>query len=427
MQHLKLFVIDNLLGDLDSLPLKDKFFRITQLFALMISILGGINNFLTDIGGIKLLLMNLSMTVLCTIILYFSVTKNIHLKSLFLIIGSAIIYVNWIFNAGSFGSTQFLIILPTFFAFLIFDGKTRIIATTLTLLTMPVSLFIEQSYPAIIIPYADLSDRPLDVVFGFGLIFAALATLFNTIIIILNRERQKTYRLLLNSFPKLVARELHKNNSFQAVKYEQTSMLFINIINFTHLTKVLPSNEIVLKLNALYSSFDTLAQKHGVQRIKTIGGVYFTACGIPACNPLHLENILRYSLGVLALVKQQNQHLQEKWQIRLGIHTGPAIGGVVGNTAYQLDVFGNTVNLASKIEKSCEPMTISVSEDVYKKMSDQFIFGEKQLNYLKGGLQFQTYSLEGIQKVNEEERKIVQVDSATQSCTEESSQILIPA
>ncbi len=202
----------------------------------------------------------------------------------------------------------------------------------------------------------------------------------------LKEEKEKSERLLLNILPEKTARDLKKNGRTAVELFENVTVLFSDFVDFTERSTKLTPRILINELNELFTAFDDIMEKNHCERIKTIGDAYLAVCGIPEANPDHARNMVQASLEILEYLERRNASRDpgSAWQIRIGMHTGSAIGGVVGTKKFIYDVFGDAVNTASRVENSCDPMRISVSDDVYQIVKDHFKFEPRPLLGIKG-------------------------------------------
>ncbi len=194
---------------------------------------------------------------------------------------------------------------------------------------------------------------------------------------ILDGQNVKIETLLQNILPSTIARELQSTGRAKSRFYESASVLFADFKDFTLLADGLTPSEIVDELNEHFSVFDDIVHKFNVEKIKTIGDAYMCASGIPDVDPMHALNIVRAAIEILQYLEQKNAERiaagKAPWQIRIGIHSGPLAAGVVGKRKYAYDIWGSTVNIASRMESNSEPGRINVSSATYQLVQSEFI------------------------------------------------------
>jgi adenylate cyclase len=193
---------------------------------------------------------------------------------------------------------------------------------------------------------------------------------------ILDKKNAEIERLLLNILPAEVANELKSEGQATPRYFEQASVLFTDFKSFTKMADVLSPQELVAELNECFMAFDDIITKHGLEKIKTIGDSYMCAGGLPSPDPNHVHNIVKAGFDILRYMDQWNQKRaarnQAPWELRIGIHAGPVVAGVVGKTKYAYDIWGSTVNIASRMESNGEPGQVNVSETVYEIIKDSY-------------------------------------------------------
>jgi class 3 adenylate cyclase len=197
-------------------------------------------------------------------------------------------------------------------------------------------------------------------------------------------ERAKSERLLLNILPEPIARQLKDEHKALADGFEEVTVLFSDIVGFTPLSERLPPETVVRLLNRIFSEFDNLAEKFGVEKIKTIGDAYMVAAGLPERSDDHAETIARMALEMQALTSSFAAEIGEALQLRIGINTGPVVAGVIGRKKFIYDLWGDTVNTASRMESHGVPGKIQVTEAVYRRLKGHFDFALRGEIEIKG-------------------------------------------
>lgn len=214
---------------------------------------------------------------------------------------------------------------------------------------------------------------------------------------IIREEKERSERLLLNVLPARVAEELKRTGKTTPELFENVTVLFSDLVNFTAVSAALTPETLIGELNALFTQFDRIITENGCERIKTIGDAYLAVCGMPAPNPGHAGNILRAALHMMRWLEERNTASPLKWRLRIGVHSGPVMGAVVGIQKYIYDVFGDTINTASRMESHSEPMKINVSETTRRLGGDAFTFLERPPVEVKGKGSQNMYFVESIQ------------------------------
>lgn len=194
---------------------------------------------------------------------------------------------------------------------------------------------------------------------------------------ILDSQNAKIESLLLNILPAEVAEELQSVGTATPRYYEKASVLFTDFKGFTKLSEKLSPQEVVSELDSCFMAFDDIIEKYQLEKIKTIGDSYMCAGGIPTENDSHLINIIKASLEMQQFISQRNAKRAEmslpEWTIRIGINTGPIVAGVVGKKKYAYDIWGSTVNVASRMESNGEPGRVNISAATYELIQDKYL------------------------------------------------------
>ncbi|MCC6462274.1 MAG: hypothetical protein IT260_17535 [Saprospiraceae bacterium] len=193
---------------------------------------------------------------------------------------------------------------------------------------------------------------------------------------LVREEHQKADNLLLDIFPADTARELKENGAVQAKSYARATVLFTDFIGFSAFAGELPAEELVEQLDFYFSAFDDIVRRHGLEKIKTIGDAYMCAGGLPAGHDEHAVSVVQAALDIRAFILHQRLGKIEQYgypfDIRIGIHTGPVVAGVVGSRKIAYDIWGATVNIAARMEQLCEPDRINISQATYALVKDAF-------------------------------------------------------
>lgn len=219
-------------------------------------------------------------------------------------------------------------------------------------------------------------------IFGGSMVYRSrLQTMLNRKLSYKNRviamEKERSEKLLLNILPKETAEELKLHGKAKARSYEEVTVMFVDFQGFTKLSVQMSPRELVRVLHNCFEAFDHIIDKYGLEKIKTIGDAYMCAGGIPVPDPDHAVNTVRAALEIQQYMKTENIGKDAAgepfFQARLGIHTGPVIAGVVGIRKFSYDIWGDTVNTASRMETAGEVGRVNISQDTYEHVQTQFI------------------------------------------------------
>ncbi len=231
---------------------------------------------------------------------------------------------------------------------------------------------------------------PLLLIVGFGSALSILVmymTLENPdmdMIARLDKANKLANRLLVNILPVSVARELKENMHPFTEKYNDVTISFMDIVNFTEMSSVVGAEKLVTILNALFTEFDRLTDDYRIEKIKTIGDAYMVAAGLPERYEDNCEEMMKFLVQAMLLVKDFNQRYKTSLQLRVGMHCGSVVAGVIGQKKFIYDIWGATVNYAFRLESYSYPDRIQVSENVFQKLKDIYDFERRDSVSVKG-------------------------------------------
>jgi len=213
------------------------------------------------------------------------------------------------------------------------------------------------------------------------------------------KQRKVSDELLLNILPAEIAQELKSKGSSDAKLISEATVLFTDFKGFTEMSETLSPKELVSDINECFSAFDNIIERHGVEKIKTIGDAYMAAGGLPSPNTTHARDVLNAALEIQRfmqnLKKERMQTGKHYFDIRIGIHTGPVVAGIVGIRKFQYDIWGDTVNTASRMESNSEIGKINVSETTYNLVKQDYQFMHRGKIEVKGKGEMNMFFLEG--------------------------------
>ncbi len=198
-------------------------------------------------------------------------------------------------------------------------------------------------------------------------------------------ERDRSEALLRNILPDPIVRRLNAGELTIADHFAEVSILFADLVGFTPAAARMTPEHLVEKLNRIFTGFDQLAQRLGVEKIKTIGDAYMAVAGLPEPRPDHAEAIAHFAIGMLDVLNEENRaDSTMPFEVRIGIHTGPVVAGIIGRHKFIYDVWGDTVNIASRMELSGSPGRIHISDATHRSLDGRFHVEPRGMIDLKG-------------------------------------------
>ena len=206
-------------------------------------------------------------------------------------------------------------------------------------------------------------------------------------------EHDKSERLLLNILPPRIAEKLKQNEATIAENFEEVSVLFADLVGFTALSRSTPPHELVALLNTIFTRFDRLTVHHQLEKIKTIGDAYLVVGGLSIENANHLSSIIKMGIDMNRAIREVNTIYNHQLSIRIGIDCGPVVAGVIGKNKFIYDLWGDTVNTASRMESSGIEGYLQITESIYQKCEDSFDFYHRGNIEVKGIGMINTYLL----------------------------------
>lgn len=315
----------------------------------------------------------------------------------------AILFVTFYAIYFTLGSYTF-IFLPqiNFLLFFLFPYSERKYVVSFTLLIIGCLVLAvtweELQWPPILPLSQELFEATRFNSFG-GIVFLSIA--FGTYAFLtvhdaeqeVAKEQEKSERLLQNILPEAIAKRFKNDRSLLAEKYTSASVLFADIVEFTQLSSKISPDELVRFLDHVFSKFDAITDSLGLEKIKTIGDAYMVAGGVPARIDDHAQKICRMALQMSEVVRKIETPLGEPLHIRIGIATGPVTAGVIGVKKLIYDLWGDSVNTASRMESHAEIGSIQVTEEFYELTKDEFHFNPRGEIMVKGKGLMKTYRL----------------------------------
>ncbi|MFA6517618.1 MAG: adenylate/guanylate cyclase domain-containing protein [Bacteroidia bacterium] len=228
----------------------------------------------------------------------------------------------------------------------------------------------------------------------------AMLLLVLTVLLFWQRNKVKQAKarsdgLLLNILPSEVADELKKTGASKARQYQNVTVMFTDFVDFTKISEMLSPSELVEEINKNFIAFDRIMDKYGVEKIKTIGDAYLAVCGLPIQTADHAERMIKAAIELQEFIKNENS----LFQLRIGMNSGPVVAGIVGTRKFAFDIWGDTVNTASRMESISEPGKINISHSTYLLVKERFNCDYRGKINAKGKGAVDAYFIEGIKTV----------------------------
>ena len=227
------------------------------------------------------------------------------------------------------------------------------------------------------------------------MLLASFAHQRNEALTALRAEQQKSEALLLNILPGPIVQRLKAATETIADHFDATSILFADVVDFTPLSQRLPPAEVVGILDHLFSRFDALVERHGLEKVKTIGDCYMAAAGVPDPRPDHARTAALLALDMRDVVATSEVAGRSGLELRIGINSGPVVAGVIGTKRFLYDLWGDAVNTASRMESQGTPGEIQITRDTYELLKDEFVCTRRGTILVKGKGQMETWYLVG--------------------------------
>lgn len=211
----------------------------------------------------------------------------------------------------------------------------------------------------------------------------------------LEAEKDRSERLLLNVLPEPIAKRLKEGEKVIADRLDEVSVVFADLVGFTSLADGMPADDVVDALDGLVADFDRIVEQHGMEKIRTMGDAYLAVAGAPRPREDHVEMAVRAAMEMLDATHRHTDPSGKPFEVRIGIDCGPVVAGVIGLTKFVYDVWGDTVNTASRMESHGMPGRIQVTERVYELLRESFVFEARGEIEVKGKGTMSTYLLLG--------------------------------
>ena len=202
--------------------------------------------------------------------------------------------------------------------------------------------------------------------------------------VVIENKNRENEELLLNVLPAPIANRLRGGEERIADGFAEVTVAFADLVGFTALTSEMPPQEVVTFLNGLFTRFDVAASDLGIEKIKTVGDAYMAVCGLPVPVANHAERMVRMAIRMVHITREHAMEHNVSMKLRVGVNSGPVVAGVIGKSKYIYDLWGDTVNLASRMESGGIPDSVQVTRSVYEQLKDQFVFEPRGAIEVKG-------------------------------------------
>ena len=377
------FIMEEISGHPRKIPPKVRLFNFLSFFNAFTNILGTLPLIFLAMN-LQLMIFNLSTGIIFFIIWFLSQWLKVPKKYLFfpfVITTLVFLFVSHLVDSGTLGGTHYYFFLASAIFIVVSDNlKDGWITVFLTIVCVVGLFYIDLYFPEWITFETDETmiyiNRIMNYIVVLLFIFLIMHKLQHTFV----QENQFSTAVLNNIMPKDVAAELRRNGFVEPVKHESTTILFLDMVGFSSLVKDKNTQEVLNILEYYFDNFDMIVKKYNVEKIKTIGDGYLAVGGVPYNNSTHSFDVMRAAIDIIKFIEDPDEQALRSQQgidninVRIGIHTGGLIAGVIGRNKYSYDVWGHNVNLASRIESTGVINNISVSETSYNILGDLFPF-----------------------------------------------------
>ncbi|MGZ3726075.1 MAG: adenylate/guanylate cyclase domain-containing protein [Pseudobdellovibrio sp.] len=392
-----------LVGDYRHFSLEERLFNTISLLNGLLNILGLAG--LLQLQSFAFLFLTQLVTGIFFLVCYYfsrfgSAGRKLYWP--FIFVTAFYIFLTSIYNGGLMGGTHYYI-FPALVIGIILSPTPSMKNTMLVFLlfvSAVIGLILITEYKADwIVPYASSLERTIDV--SSSLMFVEIFLGFIVLILMknLNLERAKSDQLLVNILPVEIAAEL-KRNEFVVPKEYEATVLFTDFVGFTKVAGQMEPQELISELDICFTEFDQIVRRHGLEKIKTIGDSYMAAGGLPVANFTHAKDCAAAAIEMRDFIVRQNKIYKEMnkpyWNIRIGLNTGTLVAGVVGKEKFAYDIWGDTVNVASRHESSGIENEVNISESTYRQVQDLFICEARGPVQAKGKGEMQMYLVRGV-------------------------------
>ncbi len=387
-------------------PLEIKYVRATNGIAILtpITVLSFLPNLIQFLPATKLLLINLLFSIFLYLFIFYFTNKRLYTIAKTYMLLSAASNVSFAsLVLGGDMNFHFYLLAVLIVGFFIYSSSEKIhqysiiIIISLLFLGLEVWFFFHNrlfEFPSEFLVLSRINNN-IGLFILISVILYVISMSYSQAEIDLEEERKKNELLLHNILPVPIAEKLKLSHESIADGFQEATILFADIVGFTTLAETKTPEEVIGILNEIFSEFDELVEELQLEKIKTIGDAYMVASGLPLESPDHAKSIASLALKMKESLSKLNQNNEQALEIRIGIHSGPVVAGVIGKKKFSYDVWGDTVNTASRMESHGIPGKIQISEKTFSFLKNDFDCMERGLIDIKGKGSMKTYILLG--------------------------------
>lgn len=318
-----------------------------------------------------------------------------------IILMSGFLLMNVMWNAGSRGGAHYYWIPAAVISVIILKGTLQKGMALAVIISASSGMLWMEKTGTISTPADSKTEVSLFLDRSSNFLFVQLFTGCIVWILATNlaEERRRAEKLLLNILPAPVAEELKKTEHVVPRHYDETTVLFTDFVGFTKYAEHLEPKDLVGELDECFRAFDKIAAQNGLEKIKTIGDAYMAVAGIPTPSKTHAMNAINAALDIREYISRRSKDLKSEgkssWDIRIGLHSGPLVAGVIGSHKFIYDVWGDTVNTASRMESAGLAGEINISQATYNLIKEEFDCEERGMIPIKGKEDHMMYRVKG--------------------------------
>ncbi|TGK01071.1 adenylate/guanylate cyclase domain-containing protein [Leptospira semungkisensis] len=411
MQQKILQLVYFIFGDPKKNSLEHRLFNTISLVNGILNIVGSVFEEEAEYSA-RIIFFNVVSGLILLIMYYFSRVKSIYYSLFWPLNLTILFYLSslWFLHGGSNGGNHYYFIPALVIATILLKNHNIILIYAFYGIVTAFLYTFEYFYPNFIVPQKDRHTEYMDL--GGNFLFVQILT--GILIFILSRnlniERKKSDNLLRNILPESIADELKKNDTVQPQKYDSVTVLFTDMAGFTKIAENMTPEQLVGELHYFFAEFDKIAKKYGLEKIKTIGDSYMAAGGLPTPNRTHAMDAVYCGLEFQEFMRRHKEERLKAglptWELRLGIHTGSVVAGVIGTEKFAYDIWGDTVNTASRMESSGLPGEVNISKDTFHLVRENFICESRGLIKAKNKGEIEMFLVKGLRSSDLEESKI---------------------